>query len=160
MVSYGRDRRPGGRGKAPGGNKMKKLIITGITTAVLAATVVTAQTTYACFCIRGIIWEAQCDKYFPPKPAQQTPVQTPAEEPTPVEETETPVPTTPVDVDTPVPTTPTPVVTTASAVTTTPSEESPMAELPQTGASDTMIALAALGVLTYGGVYLARLIKH
>jgi LPXTG-motif cell wall-anchored protein len=125
--------------------------------AVLASAIITAQTTYACFCIRGIMWESQCNTLFPQQPTP--PAQNPTTPTTP-EEPSTPVPTTPVDTPTSPSTPETPVVT-ASVTTPAPAPQPTVAELPHTGASDTFIVtLAGLGLLTYAGIYAARFIKR
>lgn len=126
---------------------MKKLFISGVAAAVIAVSLMTAQTSYACFCIKGIIWEPECDQLFPPKPTPKPPVVTP-------------IPTTPVD--TPTPTTPsTPVTPASTAVTPAPAATpAPTAELPRTGGSEiAIIMLLGLGLLTYGGIYAARQAK-
>lgn len=121
---------------------MKKLLVAGAAALVLGISVVTAQTTYACFCIPGIIWEKECG----PKPQKPTKPTTP---------TQPTQPTPPVDQpkEPETPTQPT-VVTASTVVKTTPAPATEMpAELPQTGDSDTITVMALLGIASYLGAY-------
>lgn len=128
---------------------MKKVIASGIIATLLTAGIV-SQTSYACFCIKGIIWEKGCDQLF----SKTTPKPTAPTTPTP-----TPTPTQPVD--TPVQPS-TPIVKTASTVTKTPVVPVTPNEvaLPQTGATDSIIALASLGGVVYAGAYAATRLKR
>ncbi len=121
---------------------MKKLVVASAAALVLTISVVTAQTTYACFCIPGIIWEKDCGPK-PEKPTKPTTPTTPTQPTTPVEQPQTP--------ETPTPPT---VVTASTVVKTTPVAATEMpAELPQTGDSSTLTVMAVLGVASYLGTY-------
>lgn len=121
---------------------MKKLLVASAATLILGISVVTAQTTYACFCIPGIIWEKACGSK-PEKPTKPTTPTQPTQPTTPVEQPQTPE----------TPTTPT-VVTASTVVKTTPAPAADMpVELPQTGDSSTLTVMAALGIASYLGTY-------
>lgn len=135
---------------------MKKVIMSSIVAIALVASVATAQTSYACICIKGIWWEKACDQMIPPKPTTPTTPSIPTTPTTPTTPTETPKPTTP---ETPVIVAST--VTKTETPAATPAAEVMPAELPQTGISGSALAVIALAASTYAGVYAAgRFLKR